>query len=50
LDEPFRFISANYRPAVKKMLEELSEKMQVQILMVTHASELTTGKVVEIGG
>lgn len=50
LDEPFRFISANYRPAVKEMLEELSEKMQVQILMVTHASELTTGKVVEIGG
>ncbi len=48
LDEPFRFISAQYRPRVRQMLESLSEKLEMQILMVTHANEFITGKVVEL--
>jgi len=49
LDEPFRFVSANYRDRVRQMLESLSKKMGIQILMVTHIPELVTGKVVELG-
>jgi len=49
LDEPMRFVSASYRQKVKRMMENLSEKMHVQILQVTHANELVTGKVIELG-
>jgi len=48
MDEPFRFVSAQYRPKVRLMLESLSEQMNVQIIMVTHIPELVTGKVVEL--
>jgi DNA repair exonuclease SbcCD ATPase subunit len=49
LDEPFRFLSEQYRPRVKQMLEELSERMKIQIVQVTHAPELVAGKVIEMG-
>lgn len=49
LDEPFKFVSAEYRPRVKQMIEQLAEKMQTQIIMVTHVPELAAaGKVVEL--
>jgi len=48
LDEPFRFVSVQYRPRVRQMLEQLAEQMGMQILMVTHAPELVVGKVVEL--
>lgn len=47
LDEPFRFVSREYRPAVRGMLESLATEAGVQIVMVTHAAELACGKVVE---
>jgi DNA repair exonuclease SbcCD ATPase subunit len=48
LDEPFKFVSAQYRENVRSMLESLSTDLGVQIVMVTHIDELVTGKVIEI--
>lgn len=49
LDEPFRFISVEYRPRVRQLLETLAKDMKVQILMVTHDQLLEAGKVIYIG-
>lgn len=40
LDEPFRFVSSSYLPAAGEMLRSLSEKMGLQIVMVTHLDAL----------
>ena len=48
LDEPFKFLSKEYRPRVKQMLEVLSQEMGVQFIMVTHIPELECGKLIEI--
>lgn len=49
LDEPFKHLSKEYRPAVKDLLESLCEEMGLQIIMVTHAPELRAGKVFNLG-
>jgi hypothetical protein len=49
LDEPWKHLSENYRPAARKLIEMLSEQMQVQFLIVTHSKEFEIGKVVRIG-
>jgi len=48
LDEPFKFVSAEFRRNVREMLEQLSEEMGVQIIQITHIEELETGKVIEL--
>lgn len=48
LDEPFKFVSAQYRDNVREMLEGLAKDLGVQIVMVTHIDELETGKVIEL--
>lgn len=48
LDEPFKCISEEYRPRIKKLLEILSEEMKIQIIMVTHQNELATGKMIKL--
>lgn len=48
LDEPFRFLSREYRPAVRELLLTLAKELGVQIIMVTHSTELVCGKVVEL--
>ncbi len=50
LDEPFRYVSREYWPAVRRLLESLAEEMQVQIVMVTHQEGLRTGTIIEVGG
>ena len=50
LDEPFKFLSEEYRGRVREMLLELSELMGIQFIMVTHLRELSSGKTVRIGG
>lgn len=50
LDEPFKFVSADRRLAVRAMLEGLAEDLGVQFIMVTHIEELRCGHVVEIEG
>lgn len=40
LDEPFRFVSRGLRPRIAELLKVLSEKLNVQIIEVTHIDEL----------
>jgi DNA repair exonuclease SbcCD ATPase subunit len=41
LDEPFKNLSAGLQPAASDMLKMLSEKLGLQIIMVSHIQELT---------
>lgn len=40
LDEPFKHLSSELLPAASEMLAKLSEKLQLQIIMITHSEEL----------
>ena len=48
LDEPFKFVSQEYRANVREMLQRLSEEMGIQMIMVTHIPELVTGKEIRL--
>ena len=48
LDEPFKFLNAARRPRVRVMLEQLSNDLGVQFIIVTHAEEIEAGTVVEL--
>lgn len=48
LDEPFRFVSKEYREAVKNMMEILSEELGVQFIVVSHITEFLTGKIIKL--
>lgn len=48
LDEPFKFVSLAKIPKVRALLESLSEEMGLQIIMVTHITDLQTGNIVEV--
>lgn len=48
LDEPFRFVSREYRGRIRALLEGLAEEMGVQFIMVTHIKDLMMGTVVEL--
>lgn len=48
LDEPFRFVSKKHRPAVRELLENVSESFDMQIILVTHQEEYITGKVIRL--
>lgn len=40
LDEPFKHVSSEYLPAVAELMKELRKITKLQIIMVTHKSEL----------
>jgi len=42
LDEPFRNVSPDLQESVSIMLEEISENLSLQILMVSHAVDINT--------
>jgi DNA repair exonuclease SbcCD ATPase subunit len=48
LDEPFKFVSSDYLPRVRDLLEELAEKHKFQFIIVTHLKELETGNVISL--
>jgi len=48
LDEPFRFVSSQYQDAVRSLLEELHQKLGVQIIQITHNERLVTGDVIHL--
>jgi len=48
LDEPFKFVSKEYRNNVRMLLEGLSRDFKFQYLMVTHIPEMQIGKVIEL--
>ena len=41
LDEPFRFLSENYQEQASIMLKEISQKLGIQFIIVTHEQTLT---------
>jgi len=41
LDEPFRFLSENYQEQASIMLKEISQKLGIQFILVTHEQTLT---------
>ena len=43
LDEPFKNLSENLQPAASDMLKMLSEKLGLQIVIVSHIQELVNG-------
>ncbi len=43
LDEPFRFLSKEYQEKASFMLKELSKKLNLQIIMVSHSDSLIEG-------
>ena len=48
LDEPFRFVSEDYQPAVAELVEEMSTKLGIQFIIVTHESNLKIGSIIEV--
>ena len=48
LDEPFRFLSKEYRGPMLSMLSTLCTELGVQVIMVTHFQEHMQGNVIEI--
>lgn len=48
LDEPFKFVSAEYRERIGAFIERLSSEFDLQIIMVTHIEELKIGKVIAL--
>jgi DNA repair exonuclease SbcCD ATPase subunit len=43
LDEPFRFLSRELQPRACEMLQEISHRLGLQIIMVTHSPDLIEG-------
>jgi DNA repair exonuclease SbcCD ATPase subunit len=48
LDEPFKFVSAEYRPRLVEMLQQLAKELEVQFLIVTHLPDLEVGTVYQL--
>jgi DNA repair exonuclease SbcCD ATPase subunit len=48
LDEPFRFLSEQYREAGRQILESLADEMDCQFILVTHIKELSAGQVIHM--
>lgn len=49
MDEPFKFVSPEYRDSVREMLEMLAEQFDMQFFMVTsHQSQITAGKEIQL--
>jgi len=46
MDEPFKFVSVQYRDNVRLMMEQLSEDFGIQFVIITHMDELKMGKIV----
>lgn len=49
MDEPFRFLSVQYRDRVRSLIEQLAEEYDCQFIIVTHMDELRIGTVVDLG-
>ncbi|MEM2932335.1 MAG: hypothetical protein QXI61_05785 [Nitrososphaerota archaeon] len=48
LDEPFKFVSKEYRSAIRELLEQLAESLNMQIIMITHIPDICTGQIIDI--
>ena len=41
LDEPFRDLSLDLHPKASEMIQEIAQKLALQIIMITHSDDLT---------
>jgi DNA repair exonuclease SbcCD ATPase subunit len=48
MDEPFKFVSAEWRDNVRLLMDKLAADFGVQLIQVTHIEELVTGKVIRL--
>lgn len=48
LDEPFRFVDAEKRPALVRLLHDLTRELDFQLVQTTHINELKIGQVIEL--
>ena len=48
LDEPFKFVSVEYRDSIRDMIELLSEEMGIQFIIVTHIAEIKCGEIINV--
>lgn len=48
LDEPFKFVSPEYRDNIRQMIEQLSRECGIQFLIVTHMPELMMGRTIQL--
>lgn len=48
LDEPFRFVSKEYRAPLRVLVETLSRELKVQFVIVTHIEEMVSGTVIKL--
>lgn len=44
LDEPFKFVSIEYRSNISRMIEKLAKDFDVQFILVSHQEEMSCGK------
>ena len=47
-DEPFKFVSPEFRGNLRNLIKSLSEELGVQFIIVTHMDILKLGKVIEL--
>tara|TARA_R100000329_G_scaffold108263_1_gene88933 strand:- start:1709 stop:2242 length:534 start_codon:yes stop_codon:yes gene_type:complete len=48
LDEPFKFVSAEYRDSISELIHELSKELGIQFIIVTHIPELMIGNIIDL--
>jgi len=48
MDEPFRFVSEEYRENVRLVMDKLSTEFGIQMILVTHMRELISEEVVQL--
>lgn len=48
-DEPFKFVSVEYRLPLRVLLERLAVELGIQLIIVTHMEEMEMGKVIRVG-
>ena len=42
MDEPFRFLSANYQESASQMIKEISKRLGIQFIIITHEQTLAS--------
>lgn len=48
MDEPFRFVSEEYRENVQQVMDKLSTEFGIQMILVTHMKELISDEVIRL--
>ena len=49
LDEPCKFLSQDLQPRLRPLIEELSQRLGIQFIVVTHMDALRLGQTIDLG-